>query len=58
MCLLLCTLCAFLLGTIYLFFGAFTLVFVENHGFNLWQVGLTFLGLVVGIVVAAAADPW
>jgi hypothetical protein len=27
---------------------AFPLVFGNNHGFNLWQTGLTFLGLFVG----------
>ncbi|KAF2493973.1 MFS general substrate transporter, partial [Lophium mytilinum] len=58
MCLLLCTLTAFLLGLIYLFFGAFSLVFRENHGFNLWQIGLTFIGMIVGMLLACLADPW
>lgn len=50
MCLNLCLFSAVLLGILYLFFGAFELVFTENHGFNLWQVGLSFLGLLVGQV--------
>ena len=45
MCLLICLLSAVLLGILYLFFGAFPLVFGVNHGFELWQVGLSFLGI-------------
>ncbi|OHE90508.1 major facilitator superfamily transporter [Colletotrichum orchidophilum] len=48
---------AILLGILYLFFGAFPLVFTTVHGFNLWQVGLTFLGILVGMFLAAATDP-
>ncbi|TQN72800.1 Efflux pump atB, partial [Colletotrichum shisoi] len=48
---------AILLGILYLFFGAFPLVFTNIHGFNLWQVGLTFLGILVGMFLAAATDP-
>jgi len=29
---------AILLGVLYLFFGAFEVVFENNHNFNLWQV--------------------
>jgi hypothetical protein len=50
MCLNLCLHSSLLLGTLYLFFGAFPLIFTTNHGFNLWQVGLTFLGLAIGIL--------
>jgi len=57
MCLNLCIFTALLLGIMYLFFGAFPLVFGTNHGFNLWQVGLTFLGLGVGSVASLATDP-
>lgn len=57
MCLILDIYSAILLGILYLFFGAFPLVFVNNHGFTLWQVGLTFLGLFVSIVLAAATSP-
>lgn len=57
MCLCLCLFCAVLLGIIYLFFGAFNIVFTNNHGFNQWQVGLTFLGITVGEVIAILFDP-
>lgn len=57
MCLLLCFFSALLLGILYLFFGAFPLVFEGVYGFNLWQVGLSFLGMFVGILLAAGLDP-
>jgi hypothetical protein len=53
----LCLYAAILLGTLYLFFGAFPLVFATNYGFNLWQGGLTFFGIIVGILIGAAMDP-
>ncbi|PQE27675.1 major facilitator superfamily transporter protein [Rutstroemia sp. NJR-2017a BBW] len=58
MCLNLCIFSAILLGILYLFFGAFPLVFVGNHGFTLSQVGLSFLGLFIGMLAAAATDPY
>ncbi|KAK4111287.1 MFS general substrate transporter [Canariomyces notabilis] len=48
---------AMLLGMLYLFFGAFPLIFTTNHGFNLWQVGLTFMGLLVAMVIACLSTP-
>ena len=57
MCANLCIFSALLLGVLYLFFGAFNLIFENNHGFELWQTGLTFLGLFVGIVIAILSDP-
>ena len=48
----LCLFSALLLGVLYLFFGAFQIVFAENHGFSLWQVGLSFTGLLIGELVA------
>ncbi len=57
MCLNLCIFSAILLGVLYLFFGAFPLVFVNNHGFSLHQVGLTFLGLLVGMLAGISTDP-
>ena len=57
MVLCLCVYTAILLGILYLFFGAFPLVFRTNHGFALWQVGLSFLGIFTGMVLAAASDP-
>lgn len=57
MVLSLCIYSAILLGILYLFFGAFPLVFGKNHGFKLWQVGLSFLGLFVGMVASMGLDP-
>ncbi|EOO01803.1 putative fluconazole resistance protein 1 protein [Phaeoacremonium minimum UCRPA7] len=48
---------AILLGILYLFFGAFPLVFKTNHDFNLWEVGLAFIGMFVGMVIAAFTSP-
>ncbi|KAI0418628.1 major facilitator superfamily domain-containing protein [Xylaria grammica] len=56
MCLLLSLLSAVLLGVIYLFFGAFTLIFGGNYGFNLWQIGLSFLGIAIGMLAGAASN--
>ena len=57
MCLNLCLFSALLLGVLYLFFGAFEVVFTKNHGFELWQVGLTFSGLLVGELFAISTEP-
>ncbi|KAL2844904.1 major facilitator superfamily domain-containing protein [Aspergillus pseudodeflectus] len=57
MCLCLDLYSAILLGTLYLFFGAFPLVFKATHGMNLWQTGLTFLGIIAGMLLAAASNP-
>ncbi|EXJ91425.1 hypothetical protein A1O1_04537 [Capronia coronata CBS 617.96] len=57
MCFNLCLLSSILLGILYLFFGAFHLVFAEVYGFNLWQIGLAFLGLTIGMLLAIASDP-
>lgn len=58
MCLNLCIFSAILLGILYLFFGAFQLVFSEIYGFSLWQIGLCFLGLLVGMLIAIGTDPF
>ena len=55
MCLNLCLFSAILLGVLYLWFGAFELVFEKNYGFELWQVGLTYLGIFIGILIAIAS---
>ncbi|KAK7747526.1 hypothetical protein SLS53_001781 [Cytospora paraplurivora] len=47
---------AILLGILYLFFSAFSLVFGGVFDFNLWQTGLTFLGLLIGMLCAAAVN--
>ncbi|KAG5984023.1 hypothetical protein E4U55_006388, partial [Claviceps digitariae] len=57
MCLNLCIFSALLLGILYLFFGAFPLVFGVNHGFNAWQVGLSFTGILVGMILGIMTDP-
>ncbi|KAI0884794.1 putative bicyclomycin resistance protein [Annulohypoxylon maeteangense] len=57
MCLLLCLFSAILLGVLYLFFGAFSLVFGGTYGFNLWQSGLSFLGIFTGMIICSAIDP-
>ncbi|OAL44718.1 MFS general substrate transporter [Pyrenochaeta sp. DS3sAY3a] len=57
MCLNLCILSAILLGILYLFFGAFPLVFQNNHGFSISQTGLAFLGLFVGMITGICTDP-
>ena len=36
---------------------AFALIFENNHGFNQWQTGLTFLGIFVGMVTGVNCDP-
>lgn len=58
MCLNLCIFAAILLGIIYLFFGAFQLVFLNVYGMELYQRGLVFLGLFVGMVFAIVSDPF
>ena len=45
-----------MLGVLYLFFGAFPLVFETNHGFSLSQSGMSFLGLFVGMVIGILSD--
>jgi hypothetical protein len=57
MVLLLCLLSAILLGILYLFFGAFDVIFTNAYGFQLYQVGLSFLGLFVGMLLAILSDP-
>lgn len=57
MCLSLCLFSALLLGILYLFFGAFPLVFKETYGFNLYQIGCSFLGILVGMLLGIATDP-
>ena len=58
MCLLLDLYAAILLGIVYLFFGAFPLVFETNHSFQLYQVGLSFCGLGIGMIIGVASDPF
>lgn len=57
MVLALCTFTALLLGILYLFFQAFGIVFRGNHGFTLSQVGMSFLGMFIGMIAAIFTDP-
>ncbi|KAK6811137.1 hypothetical protein RU639_012986 [Aspergillus parasiticus] len=57
MCLCLDIYSAILLGILYLFFGTFPMVFRTTYEMNLWQGGLTFVGIIVGMVIAAATTP-
>lgn len=56
MCFNLCLFSAILLGILYLFFGAFPIVFQNNHGFSLSQTGMSFLGILVGMVLGCSTD--
>lgn len=56
MCLFLCLISSVLLGILYLFFGAFPLIFENNHGFTQSQTGLTFIGLFIGMIVGIMCD--
>ena len=44
------------MGILYLFFGAFNIVFTTNHDFNRWQVGLSFTGILIGMLVGVATE--
>lgn len=41
-------------GIYYSFFEAFPLVYIDRYGFNLGQMGLTFLSIIVGVVFSIA----
>lgn len=57
MCALLCLESSVLLGILYLFFGAFPLIFQGHHGFSLSETGLTFIGILVGMLIGISCDP-
>jgi len=57
MCLCLDIYSALLLGILYLFFTALPQVFRENYDMDLWQCGLTWLGIVAGMLIAGATNP-
>ena len=49
----------YLYGLSFLFNGAFSLVFgMEGYGFDILGVGLTFLGIVVGISIGPVTNIW
>ncbi|CAN6626991.1 probable drug/proton antiporter Yhk8p [Trichomonascus vanleenenianus] len=57
MVLLLCFYTAFLLAIVYFFFVAFPIVFKNVYKFQIHQVGLSFLGLTFGMLLAPATAP-
>ncbi|KAF2087620.1 MFS general substrate transporter [Saccharata proteae CBS 121410] len=46
---------ALVYGIFYSFFEAFPLVFMDMYGFNLGQMGLTFLSITVGVLIAISS---
>ncbi|EXJ88124.1 hypothetical protein A1O1_05052 [Capronia coronata CBS 617.96] len=58
MCLMLCLYSAILLGIVYLLFGAIPLIFRTNHGFELYQNGLAFLGIGIGMLAGVVTNPY
>ncbi|GAB7352743.1 hypothetical protein MBLNU459_g3095t1 [Dothideomycetes sp. NU459] len=42
-------------GIFYSFFEVFPLVYIDRYGFNYGEMGLTFLSITVGVVIAIAA---
>lgn len=53
----LCIWSSFLLGLVYLFFQAVPFV-LKLHDFNLWQCGLGYLGLIIGMLLSIASVPF
>lgn len=45
---------SFTFSVLYAFFAAYPYTFESVYGFNTWQYGLTFLGILVGVVLAVA----
>lgn len=43
-------------GIVYIYFSAFPIVFGGIYGFNDWQIGLSFLGLLVGLFLFIIFD--
>ncbi|KAG8737111.1 hypothetical protein FRC10_008578, partial [Ceratobasidium sp. 414] len=58
MALLLDIWCSLLLGILYLCFTAFPTIFGTNHGFNTQCVGLSFMGIGFGMIIALATQPF
>lgn len=54
----LCLFTSIILGVVYLFFQAYTLVFENNHGFKPQHVGLSFLGQLVGMSIGVLSEPF
>lgn len=52
---LLCLWCALLLGILYCFFSSFPIIF-GNKGFTEGQIGLSFIGIGIGIIAATVLN--
>jgi len=48
---------SFTWGILYLFLNTVSQVFRQSHNFNTWQVGLVFLGMVVGAILSFVTAP-
>lgn len=49
---------ALILGILYLSFGGIPYIFRQQHGFNMQQTGMAFLGIGGGQVIAACTQPY
>jgi hypothetical protein len=47
-----------ILGILYLTFQAFPIIFINGHGFSEQFTGLTFLGIMVGMIFGVATQPF
>lgn len=45
-------------GLLYLYFEAYPLVFQGRHGFNAGELGLAYIPIIIGTVLAFAAHAW
>lgn len=49
---------ALLLGILYLTFQAFPIIFGKNHHFSLQLVGLSFIGIGIGMIIGLVLQPF
>ncbi|CEP20543.1 YHK8 [Cyberlindnera jadinii] len=54
----LCSYTGLALGIVYLFFVAFPYIFRTVYGFGIWQQGLTFMGMLIGMIVGGSFAPY
>ncbi|CAO1621145.1 unnamed protein product [Sympodiomycopsis kandeliae] len=45
-------------GLLYLYFEAYPLVFQDRHGFNSGQLGLAYIPIIIGTMIASVAHYW
>ncbi|KAI0093177.1 major facilitator superfamily domain-containing protein [Irpex rosettiformis] len=50
--------CSLVLGILYLVFQVFPIIFAGKHHFDSEQVGLAFIGVLVGLAIAMASQYW